>query len=73
MGRMKKMNDADMEKLEYLLDEYYLPELVASLSRLCQLKADAVRGSDKEAASKFETYTDILNDAHAKIENVSQG
>ncbi len=67
------MNDADMEKLEYLLDEYYLPELVASLSRLCQLKADDVRGSDKEAASKFETYTDILNDAHAKIENASQG
>ena len=42
------MNDADMEKLEYLLDEYYLPELVASLSRLCQLKADDVRGSDRE-------------------------
>jgi hypothetical protein len=65
------MNDADMEKLEYFLDEYYLPELVVSLSRLCQLKADDARGSDKEVARKFETYTDILNDAHAKIEEVS--
>ena len=67
------MNDVDMEKLEYLLDEHYLPELVASLSRLCQLKADDVRGSDREVAGKFETYTDILNDAHAKIENASLG
>ncbi len=65
------MNDADMEKLEYLLDEYYLPGLVASLSRICQLRADDVRGSDKEVARKFETYTDILNDAHAKIEDLS--
>ncbi len=65
------MNDADMEKLEYLLDEYYLPELVAGLSRICQLKADDIRGSDKEAARKFETYTDALNDAHAKIEGAS--
>ena len=67
------MNDADMEKLEYLLDEYYLPELIASLSRICQLKADDIRGSDKEVARKFEAYTDILNDAHAKIESASQG
>jgi hypothetical protein len=65
------MNDADMEKLEYLLDEYYLPELIISLSRICQLKADDIRGADKEAARKFETYTDILNDAHAKIDTVS--
>lgn len=65
------MNDIDMEKLEYLLDEYYLPELVAGLSRICQLKADDIRGRDKEVARKFETYTDILNNAHAKIEDVS--
>ncbi len=67
------MKDANMEKLEYLLDDCYLPELIAGLSRICQLKADDVRGSDKEAARKFETYTDILNDAHAKIESASQG
>ncbi len=65
------MNDTDMEKLEYLLDECYLPELITSLSRLCQLKADDVRGRDKETARKFETYTDILNDARAKIDTVS--
>lgn len=65
------MNDADMEKLEYFLDEYYLPELVTSLSKICQLRADDVRGSDKEVARKFETYTDILNDARAKIESAS--
>ncbi len=65
------MKDANMEKLEYLLDDCYLPELVAGLSRICQLKADDLRGDDKEAARKFETYTDILNDAHAKIESVS--
>ena len=65
------MNDADMEKLEYLLDEYHLPELIAGLSRICQLKADDIRGEDKGAARKFETYTDILNDAHAKIDTVS--
>ncbi|GAX61474.1 arginase/agmatinase/formimionoglutamate hydrolase [Candidatus Scalindua japonica] len=65
------MKDTDMEKLEYLLDEYYLPELVASLSRICQLKADDIRGNDKEVARKFETYNNILNEAHAKIVDVS--
>ncbi len=65
------MKDAEMEKLEYLLDDCYLPELIAGLSRICQLKADDVRGSDKEAARKFETYTDILNEAHTKIESVT--
>ncbi len=65
------MKDAEMEKLEYLLDDCYLPELIAGLSRICQLKADDVRGSDKDAARKFETYTDILNEARAKIESVS--
>ena len=67
------MNDADMEKLEYLLDEYYLPELVASLSKICQLKADDLRGTDKEVARKFETYSDILNKAREEIDTVSQG
>ena len=65
------MKDAEMEKLEYLLDDCYLPELIAGLSRICQLKADDVRGSDKEAARKFETYTDILNEVHTKIESVT--
>ncbi len=65
------MKNDNMEKLEYLLDDCYLPELIAGLSRICQLKADDVRGSDKEAARKFETYTDILNEAHTKIESVT--
>ncbi len=65
------MKNDNMEKLEYLLDDCYLPELIAGLSKICQLKADDVRGDDKEAAKKFEAYTDILNDAHAKIERVS--
>ena len=60
-----------MEQLEYLFDEYYLPGLIANLSRICQLRADDVRGSDKEVARKSETYTDILNDTCAKIERVS--
>lgn len=65
------MKDSEMEKLEYLLDDCYLPELIAGLSKICQLKADDIRGSDKDAARKFETYTDILNEARAKIESVS--
>ncbi|MGR3302071.1 MAG: hypothetical protein ACUZ8I_06145 [Candidatus Scalindua sp.] len=65
------MNDTDMEKLEYLVDEYYIPEVVASLSSICRLRADDIRGTDKEVANKFETYSDILNDARAKIDDVS--
>ena len=65
------MNDTDMEKLEYLVDEYFVPEVVASLSRICRLKADDIRGEDKEVAKKFETYSDMLNDAHAKIDDVN--
>ena len=65
------MNDTDMEKLEYLVDEYFVPEVVASISKICRLKADDRRGEDKEVAKKFETYSDMLNDAHAKIDDVS--
>ena len=65
------MNDTDMEKLEFLVDEYYIPEVVASLSKICRLKADDLRGADKEVANKFETYTDILNDARTKIDAIS--
>jgi hypothetical protein len=64
------MNDADMEKLEYLVDEYFLPEIVTSLSKICQLKADDLRGQDKETARKFELYSDILNNARKKIDTV---
>jgi hypothetical protein len=71
--RSGKMNDTDMEKLEFLVDEYYIPEVVASLGAVCRLRADDVRGTDKEAAKKFETYSDILNDARAKIDAASQG
>jgi hypothetical protein len=62
------MNDADMEKLEYLVDEYFLPEIVTSLSKICRLKADDLRGQDKETARKFELYSDILNEARKKID-----
>ena len=48
-----KMNDTDMEKLEFLVDEYYIPEVVACLSRICRLKADDLRGTDKDVAMKF--------------------
>lgn len=65
------MNDTDMEKLEFLVDEYYIPEVVACLSRICRLKADDIRGADKEVAMKFETYSDILNKAHAEIDTVN--
>jgi len=65
------MNDTDMEKLEFLVDEYYIPEVVACLSRICKLKADDIRGTDKEVAMKFETYSDILNKAHAEIVTVN--
>ncbi len=71
--RSGKMNDTDMEKLEFLVDEYYIPEVVASLSAVCRLRADDKRGTDKEVAKKFETYSDILNDARAKIVDTSQG
>ena len=67
------MNDTDMEKLEFLVDEYYIPDVVASLSSICRLRADDIRGTDMEAARKFETYSDILNDARAKIDAASQG
>jgi hypothetical protein len=67
----RKMNDTDMEKLEFLVDEYYIPEVVACLSRICKLKADDIRGTDKEVAMKFETYSDILNKAHAEIVTVN--
>lgn len=64
------MNDTDMETLEFLLDEYFLPEVVANLSKICRLKADDLRGKDKETAKKFETYSDILKEVRDKIDNV---
>ncbi len=66
------MNDNDMEKLEFLVDEYFIPEVVASLSAICRLKADDIRGADKEVARKFETYSGILREAHNKIDEVNQ-
>ncbi len=65
------MNDTDMEKLEFLVDEYFIPEIVASLSTICQLKADDIRGTDKEVAKKFETYSEVLHEARNKIGEVS--
>jgi hypothetical protein len=65
------MNDADMEKLEYLVDEYFIPEVIASLSAICRLKADDIRGTDKEVAKKFETYAEMLHEARNKIGEVS--
>ncbi|MCP4268856.1 MAG: hypothetical protein GY777_25335 [Candidatus Brocadiaceae bacterium] len=65
------MNDSDMEKLEFLVDEYFIPEVVASLSSICRLKADDVRGADKEVAKKFETYSAILYEARNKLGEVS--
>ncbi len=65
------MNDNDMEKLEFLVDEYYIPEVVASLSKICRLKADDLRGTDKEVANKFELYSDMLNKAREEIDTVS--
>ena len=64
------MNDTDMEKLEYLVDEYFLPEIVTNLSKICRLKADDLRGQDKETARKFESYSDILNKAREEIDTV---
>ncbi|MHC4182193.1 MAG: hypothetical protein ACYSR0_02465 [Planctomycetota bacterium] len=64
------MNDTDMEKLEYLVDEYFLPEIVTNLSKICRLKADDLRGQDKETAGKFESYSDILNKAREEIDTV---
>jgi hypothetical protein len=64
------MNDIDMEKLEYLVDEYFLPEIVTSLSKVCRLKADDLKGQDKETSRKFELYSSILNKAREKIDNV---
>lgn len=65
------MNDNDMESLEFFVDEYYIPEVVACLSKICRLKADDLRGTDKDVALKFETYADILNKAHAEIDTVN--
>ncbi len=65
------MNDRDMEKLEFLVDEYYIPEVVASLSKICRLKADDLRGTDKDVAMKFETYSDMLNKAREEIDTVN--
>ncbi len=65
------MNDTDMEKLEFLVDEYYIPEVVASLSKICRLKADDLRGTDKEVARKFELYSDFLNKAREEIDTVN--
>ena len=65
------MNDNDMESLESFVDEYYIPEVVACLSKICRLKADDLRGTDKEVANKFEMYSDILNKAHADIDTVN--
>ncbi|MEE9604217.1 MAG: hypothetical protein V3V70_01490 [Candidatus Scalindua sp.] len=64
------MNDIDMEKLEYLVDEYFLPEIVTSLSKICRLKADDLKGQDKETSRKFKLYSSILNKAREKIDNV---
>ena len=64
------MNDTDMEKLEYLVDEYFLPEIVTNLSKICRLKADDLRGQDKETARKFESYSGILNKAREEIDTV---
>ena len=64
------MNDTDMEKLEYFVDEYFLPEIVTNLSKICRLKADDLRGQDKETARKFESYSDILNKAREEIDTV---
>jgi hypothetical protein len=64
------MNDTDMEKLEYLVDEYFLPEIVTNLSKICRLKADDLRGQDEETARKFESYSDILNKAREEIDTV---
>jgi hypothetical protein len=66
-----EMNDTDMENLEFLVDEYYIPEVVACLSRICRLKADDIRGTDKDVAMKFETYSDMLNKARAEIDTVN--
>ena len=65
------MKDNDMESLEFFIDEYYIPEVVACLSKICRLKADDLRGSDKEVANKFEMYSDILNKAREEIDTVS--
>jgi hypothetical protein len=65
------MNDTDMERLEFLVDEYFVPEVVASLITICRLKADDIRGEDKEVARKFEAYSDILNKAREGIDTVS--
>ena len=65
------MNDLDMEKLEFLVDEDFVPEVVASLSAICRLKADDIRGTNKEVAKKFETYSEILHEARNKIGEVS--
>ncbi len=65
------MNDGDMEKLEFLVDEYFIPEVVASLSAICRLKADDIRGTNNEVAKKFETYSEILHEARNKIGEVS--
>jgi hypothetical protein len=48
-----------------------MPEVVASPSRICRLKADDLRGTDKEVANKFEMYSDILNKARADIDTVN--
>ena len=66
-----KMNDTDMEKLEFLVDEYYILEVVACLSRICRLKADDIRGTDKDVAMKFETYSNMLNRAGEVIDTVN--
>ncbi len=66
-----KMNDTDMEKLEFLVHEYYVPEAVACLSRICRLRADDIRGTDKDVAMKFETYSDMLNKAREEIDTVN--
>ena len=60
-----------MEKLEFLVDEYFIPEVVASLSAICRLKADDIRGTNKEVAKKFEIYSEILHEARNKIGEVS--
>lgn len=65
------MNDNDMESLESFVDEYYIPVVVACLSKICRLKADDLRGTDKEVANKFEMYSDILNKAREEIDTLN--
>jgi hypothetical protein len=45
--------------------------VVACLSRICLLKADVLRGTDKEVANKFEMYIIFFHFANVLTENIS--